>query len=124
MNINENSGQIEVIGRYGRIFLYTYNKGLFLVHILYDVLAKRERWDDEDYLSRMIFCAMINPEELKTSDGFGIGTQQYIDIKILISLDIINQKIILTEYLDNNMTRNNHCTFEQFINTFTDNAEL
>ena len=54
------------------IFLYTHWKGRYLPSILQNALAKRCRWDDPSYLTRIIFCGMIKGYE-EDSEGFGIS---------------------------------------------------
>jgi hypothetical protein len=98
MKINPNSGQVEIISPFGRVYLYTHD------------------------LARMIFCEMI-PEELWNSDtGFGIGTQLYVDTELLISLDIASQKITVSSGMHD--FDNFSMSFENFIVDFLKDAKL
>lgn len=122
MEINRNSGQVEVISPYGRVYLYTHDTARNLLANVYNILSKERRWDDPDYLSRMIFCEMI-PEALwNTETGFGIGTQLYADVELLVSLDIVNQKITVSSGLHE--FDNFSMTFKEFLVDFLKDAKL
>jgi hypothetical protein len=122
MDINRNSGQIEVISPYGRVYLYTHDTARNLLANVHNILSKESRWDDPDYLSRMLFCEMI-PESFWSSDtGFGIGTQLYADVELLITLDTVNQKITVSSGLHE--FDNFSMTFSEFIVDFLKGAKL
>lgn len=122
MDINRNSGQIEVVSPYGRVYLYTHDTAKNLLANVHNILSKESRWDDPDYLSRMLFCEMI-PESFWGSDtGFGIGTQLYADVELLISLDTVNQKITVSSGLHE--FDNFSMTFSEFIVDFLKGAKL
>ena len=122
MDINRNSGQIEVISPYGRVYLYTHDTARNLLANVHNILSKEIRWDDPDYLSRMLFCEMI-PESFWDSDtGFGIGTQLYADVELLITLDTVNQKITVSSGL--HQFDNFSMTFSEFIVDFLKGAKL
>lgn len=57
---------------YGLIFLYTHWGGTDLPGTLQTALKRRERWDDESYLTRIIFSEMIRGQE-RSETGFGIS---------------------------------------------------
>lgn len=58
----------------GTIYLYTHWKGSELPKILQQALQKgKERWNDESYLARIIFCAMVG-DDMESLTGFGIST--------------------------------------------------
>jgi hypothetical protein len=125
METNKNSGQIEIKGPYGSVFLYTHDLAHNILNIVHEVLNKKVKWEDPDYLARMLFCKMIPPEFWKSDSGFGIGTQMYHDIKLLITIDVINYKIIISN-LDKtgDITRSLHYDFQNFIDDFTNSANL
>jgi len=125
MDINQNSGQVEVIGQYGSIFLYTHDLAHDLLHAVYDVLKKKQRWDDPDYFSRMLFCRMIPCELWDKAEGFGIGTQMYADIKFLITLDLSRKRLTINNLNDScTVCRGTHYDFQDFIDNFASNASL
>lgn len=122
---NENSGQIEIENEFGSVFLYTHDLAYDLLHVTHDVLSKKERLNDADYLARMLFCRMIPPEQWSKSDGFGIGTQMYADIKFLIHIDVTKQKLSINNWNETgSICRGTHYTFENFIDNFASDASL
>jgi hypothetical protein len=59
-------------GNEGDVFLYTHWTGTELPQIVQTALARRERWDDNSYLTRIIFCEMVKGDE-DGSTGYGIS---------------------------------------------------
>jgi len=120
--INENSGQVEIISPYGRVYLYTHDYAQNLVSDVHRVLSKNKRWDDPDYLSRMIFCEMIPAEFWQSDTGFGIGTQMYADVNLLITIDTVKKIIKISSY--DNVMDGITMTIEDFVENFYNNANL
>lgn len=54
--------------------LYTHWGGSELPMKVRDALAKKWRWDDPVYLTRIIFCEMVKGHE-REETGFGISTE-------------------------------------------------
>ena len=125
METNINSGQIEIKGPYGSVFLYTHDLAHDILHTVYKILSKKLNWDDPDYLARMLFCKLVPPEFWNSDKGFGIGTQMYHDIKLLITLDTVLKRIIITNFeVQGSINRSLHYDFDKFIENFTTGAEL
>jgi len=124
MEINNDSGQIEIIGPYGRVYLYTHNSANSLVAVVNNVLSKKLRWDDPDYLSRMIFCKMVPESEWDSELNFGIGTQMYIDIKMLITINTVNQTIKISSFYNESTPSSITMPILDFVNDFVNNAEF
>lgn len=122
MNINKDSGQVEIVGPYGRVYLYTHSGAGSLVNDVHSVLSMRQRWDDPDYLAKMVFCKMVPVECWNTDLGFGIGTQLYADVNLLITLDTINQKILLQSATDKHYKLQN--SFKDFVINFLSRANI
>jgi len=122
MNINKDSGQVEIVGPYGRVYLYTHSGAGSLVNDIHSVLSMRQRWDDPDYLAKMVFCKMVPVECWNTDLGFGIGTQLYADVNLLITLDTINQKILLQSATDKHYKLQN--SFKDFVVNFLSRANI
>jgi hypothetical protein len=121
MQTNPHSGQIEITGRYGTVFLYTHNKASDLLRTVRTVLTRQKYWQDEDYLSSMLFRELTRYEDNIETDGYGIGTKMYINADILISLDIPQQKIHIISISN----KTHQCmVFEEFINNFSGQAKL
>ena len=97
-NINMKSAQIQVVGEHGSVYLYTHDNANTLVSIVHEVLSRRERWDDVDYLTRMLFCAMIPYDKWSDDTGFGIGTQYYVDTNLLIVINAVTNRVSISSY--------------------------
>jgi hypothetical protein len=96
--VNLTSGQIEIIGPYGRVYIYTHSSASKLVAEVHEVLSRKKRWDDPDYLTRMIVCGIIPYDQWNSEFGYGIGTQLYVDINLLISIDTTHQTISISSH--------------------------
>jgi hypothetical protein len=60
-------------GDYKGVFLYTHWRGYRLEEIVRAAIRRgRDRWGDDTYLTRIIFCEMVKGEEMNTT-GFGIS---------------------------------------------------
>lgn len=64
----------------GSVFLYTHWAGAELKQMLQAALRRRQRWDDNEYLARIIFCKMVEGSEASET-GFGIGTFKHTDLQ-------------------------------------------
>jgi hypothetical protein len=124
MEASYDTGQIEIVGPYGRIFLYTHETASDLINVVSDVLCRVVRWDDPDYLARMIFCRMIPKNKWNDELGFGIGTQMYKDVNILVTLDTVHNTVKISSYFDTSAIRGVSMSFADFINKYADNANL
>jgi hypothetical protein len=120
--INYNSGQIHIIGANYSVYLYTHDYAKTLVGIVHDVLSKQQRWDDPDYLTRMLFCAMIPPNEWDSETGFGIGTQYFVDTNLLITIDLAETIICISSF--GSGVDNIRMDMNDFVQNFYDSAEL
>lgn len=70
-----------------KVYLYTHWEGGNLKKTVRTALARKERWDDPEYLARIIFCEMVRGRE-KEETGFGIGTSEHGDLNNpLITID-------------------------------------
>ena len=59
-----------------KVYLYTHWQGSEIKKMLKTALssqAGRGRWNDPQYLTRIIFCEMVGEEHLKGETGFGIS---------------------------------------------------
>ena len=109
-------GQIKI----GGVYLYTHWGGSSLKGILQTALKKKWRWNDEEYLARIIFECMIE-EERGTETGYGIGIAMHEDINNpLLEVDVKNQKVIegktVWDYGDEmkEMKKSKEWSFEDF----------
>ena len=74
------------------IYLYQHWDGDGLFQIVKDAIAKGWRWNDEEYLTRIIFCEMVK-DDIGGETGFGIGNSQHGDIEYLITVDCEKQTV-------------------------------
>lgn len=76
------------------IYLYTHWSGYTLKKILQTALQRKQRWNDVEYLTRIIFCEMIG-DDIKGETGYGIGNIEHGDLNNpLLIVDVKKQTII------------------------------
>jgi hypothetical protein len=125
MDVNINSGQIEVKSQFGSVFLYSHENGDNLLNVLWKVLSKNIRWDDADYFARMIFCNMIPKDEWDEELGYGIGPVEYYSASLLIVVNIVKQTIYISKYdMINKKFDNKTYSFAEFLNEYVAEANL
>lgn len=82
------------------VFLYTHWGSGSIVEDVRKALASdagRSRWDDEEYLTRIIFDVMTDGQHGEET-GFGIGTQQHGDLDFKpIVVDCDNKTVSLED---------------------------
>lgn len=74
------------------VWLYTHWAGEDLPHILHAALSKGWRWDDAPYLTRIIFCVMVQGSEMDET-GFGISTKEQDGSDRVLHLDVEKQTV-------------------------------
>jgi hypothetical protein len=115
-------GQVEIVSEFGRVYLYTHEHVDMLISAVHDTLARRTRWDDPDYLSRMIFCRMVPGDELYEEVGYGIGPAAYADVDVLVTVDCTHQTVYVHAMSD--PRHGKLLSFTDFVENFTRSAEL
>jgi hypothetical protein len=94
------------------IYFYTHWRGSELPAILQRALARRQRWTDPAYLSRIIFNTLTEGNEQEET-GFGIAPYLCDNEHDLLIVDHEEQAVIRqTE----DGTERQRWTFEQFVN--------
>lgn len=91
------------------VYLYTHWEARDLVKNVQEAISKKWRWEDVEYLTRIIFDVIVGKEQ-GNETGFGIGKEERGDIWRLITIDCSNQKIILRDY-----DKTKEFTFEEFL---------
>jgi hypothetical protein len=70
-------GNICVVQSEGEVWFYTHWSGHRIEQIVADALDRgRDRWNDETYLARIIFCELVGEDNLMDNTGFGIGLSE------------------------------------------------
>ncbi len=105
------------------VYLYQHWDGNLLASRVQRGLSLNERWDDEEYLTRIIFDSMKSEIEayLKKEygeepyTGFGIGTVRHWDIEYLVEIDVEKQTVEVLSGFGDDMASDWIGTFEQFV---------
>lgn len=103
-------GQVKING----VYLYTHWGATSLVKDVQTALKRRWRWDDHEYLARIILDVMVGKSH-GTERGYGIGTEKHGDIWRLVEITN-NNEVIVTDC--NNVVFKG--SFEEFIEWETD----
>ena len=83
----------QILMKKSGVYLYTHWNGYSLKESLQRALKKKWRWDDEEYLTRIIFCEMVK-DELMEETGFGIGTLEHVDLNHQLLIVDVKKQII------------------------------
>jgi hypothetical protein len=67
-------GNIIVKDGNSKVFLYSHWTGSDLPKVVKKALGRKERWDDGQYLARILFCEMVKGHEGEAT-GFGISSE-------------------------------------------------
>lgn len=79
------------------LYLYTHWGGYELPEVLAAAIGKRWRWDDGAYLTRIIFCEMVQGHE-KEETGFGISTYAPDNEYPWLVVDVARQVVRIVPY--------------------------
>ena len=85
-------GNIVVVNRGKRIYLYTHWRGSDIVNIAKRALGRHQRWSDPAYLTRIIFCEMIDGD-VKGETGYGISTELGDNSHPILVVDCDKQEV-------------------------------
>lgn len=97
-------GQIAIEQEEGDIYLYTHWRGDEIEDIVRKALKRgHERWDDPEYLARIVFDEMVNGD--KDTTGYGIGLSIHSDLEYPV-IRLCTDQTVLTE--------NRKVSFENF----------
>lgn len=78
------------------IYLYTHWCGSALPLIVQQALVRgKDRWTDEPYLNRIIFCELLSPETLSSNTGFGISNYICDNENPIIEIDVGMQQVAI-----------------------------
>lgn len=93
-----------------KVYLYTHWEGNRLPEIVGNALARKQRWDDPEYLARIIFSGMTK-KDIAGEVGYGIGTTKHKDIWRLIIVNCEEQIV----RVDDNGKLGKKETFQEFV---------
>lgn len=98
------------------VFFYTHWHGYAIKPTLKAALLRgKERWNDGQYLARIIFCEMVKGKEMETT-GFGITTRIGDGGYLLLCVNMREQKVKERDSSeDENATVLKEWTFDEFI---------
>lgn len=94
------------------VYLYTHWCGYDLWKTLQTALAKRWRWDDQAYLTRIIFNEMQGDDRGET--GYGISTDRPDNSYPYLVVDTKEQKVFVTADSDIEFEEKSF-TFEEYL---------
>lgn len=80
------------------VYFYTHWAGTELPKDLRDALARRDRWDDYQYLSRIVFCQMI-AHDVSGSTGYGISPYCGDGSDRVLIVDVDNRTVAFSNKL-------------------------
>lgn len=75
------------------VWLYTHWNGTELATTLQDALKEEERWGDGSYLTRIIFCKMIEGSDPGETTGFGISAEMGDGGHKILEVDPVTQTV-------------------------------
>jgi hypothetical protein len=89
--------QVAIKSGNDKVYLYTHWNGSELVTNVKKSMGRaKDRWDDYEYLARVIFCDLVKGDENSTT-GFGIGTQPHTDLSYPIPVLDCDKQIVTWE---------------------------
>lgn len=91
-------------------FLYTHFGGYKIDEVVASALDRgRSRWNDPEYLARIVFSEMIR-DDIDGTTGYGIGTDRHSDVSRIVHVDC-DEKEVTVDTRDEATTY----TFDAFI---------
>lgn len=95
-------GNIVVLDEFGPgdvryVYLYTHWRGSEIRELLQEALAKRWRWDDGPYLTRIIFDTLKAGDEGSKETGYGISAGPGDNSHPILVVDPRRQHVLIVE---------------------------
>lgn len=85
--------QVKIVnGNDPALYLYSHWQADALPELVKSALARKLRWDDPEYLARIIFDEMTKGRQGEET-GYGISTVQNVDILFLVVVDVGRQTV-------------------------------
>lgn len=97
------------------LYFYTHWNGSEIAETVQNALKRgKERWDDEQYLARIIFCEMIKDDVMAT-DGYGISTSMGDNEHDFIVVDVDKQTVSRVSEGDPGKKPKKSWSFDKFV---------
>lgn len=101
------------------IYLYTHWDGSFLPKVLQDALLRgKSRWNDSNYLTRIIFSQMIQ-NSVMDETGYGISTCIIDNNYPLLVVDCATQTVFLQETIRTVRIPSSEVSFSEYVYNVT-----
>jgi len=114
-------GQVHIVDT--GVWIYTHWGATTLPEVLYEALAEEARWNDPEYLARIIFDTMVGDSQ-GSHTGFGIGEAQHGDVWRVAHVNCSEGTVTLeasaAPWHDGDDEVTNEYTFEEYLNTDRD----
>jgi hypothetical protein len=72
------------------VWIYTHWGGAGMADSVKLALGRRQRWSDESYLARIVFCEMVSPDFMDET-GFGLSTRMQDNEHPILVVDVPGQ---------------------------------
>jgi len=101
------------------VYLYQHCDGYNLITVVANAIARGQRLDQPEYLTRIIFSEMLfqHYPDLLDSTGYGIGRTRHGDVSIVVTVNCKDQ-IVVDEQ------RDKVYTFEEFASKFSEDVDV
>lgn len=96
------------------VYLYSHWDGEIMPAVVQAALKKRKRWNDGQYLARIIFCEMLKNSNDEDT-GYGISSSIYDNNNPIILIDVDSQTVSLVKGNKIKLTQYKGISFEDFI---------
>lgn len=115
-----------------QVWFYSHWNGYQRLTAIHDALRRgRDRWSDESYLARIIFCSYCPKDQHNDTDSFGISTTIQDNSYTIAVVDIPKQRVfqIKQSALDNGQVPKDYepktsASFADFIKSTAEELEL
>lgn len=101
------------------VYLYTHWGGVNLPQVVSDALAREARWNDPEYLTRIIFDQMTEGSH-GSETGHGIGNAQHGDVYRVVHINCSEREVTVetgvAPWHDDDEAESVTYDFEQFAN--------
>ena len=103
-----------------QVYLYSHWGSGSILKTVKTALSKRWRWNDMEYLARIIFCEMVK-DDINGEVGYGIGASQHGDLDNLVTVDVSKQTVSFQDMFSGSVFQG--MSFEGFCGTNEDDIE-